>query len=115
MVWHSSTCKVPQLVPYEYRGGPLATSATVCHANAVQWRLSQVHRSLLLLLTVKSDSIQQLLLACTVSHWCKCPAHGMAVELFSALDHRGHEVAAVVLDSGGQADGEEVAGHVKAG
>lgn len=46
---------------------------------------------------------------------CKCSAHSMAVELFFPLDHRGHEVATVVLDSGGQTDAEEVTRGLKAG
>ena len=46
---------------------------------------------------------------------CKCSAHSMAVELISPLDHRGHEVATVVLDSGGQTDGEEITRGLKAG
>lgn len=45
----------------------------------------------------------------------KHSAYSMAVELLLALDDRGHEVAAVVLDRGGQADGKKVAGHLEAG
>ena len=64
----------------------LAATGCVCHSRAVQGRLSPA-----------------------------CSAHCMAVELFLPLHHRGHEVTAVVLDRGGQADSEEVTGRVKAG